>query len=139
MTKNITKTLVGRNRPEDDCTSARALERHYTVGEVAAMWGLSTNSVINLLRHQPGVLEFGPDEGFRTKPRKIRRVPESVLARIQRQICTGIVAAGGEPIFSARNAQRKIYRTRSVHIPEDWRARIDEAIERRNAQLDSRW
>jgi hypothetical protein len=92
------------------------------------MWGLSHSTVIRLLWRQPGVLEFGPDEGFRTKPHKVRRVPESVLARIQRQICTGIVPAGGEPIFSARNAQRKINRTRSVHIPIDWKTRRDEAI-----------
>lgn len=139
MTKNITKTLMCRDKTEWDAILGRALEQHYTIAEIAAMWGLSRNSVINLLWHQPGVLEFGPDEGFRSRPHKSRRVPESVLARIQRQICTGIVPPEGEPIRSARNAQRKIYRTRSVHIPEDWRARIDEAIERRNAQLDSRW
>ena len=38
MTKNITKTLMCRDKTEWDAILGRALEQHYTIAEIAAMW-----------------------------------------------------------------------------------------------------
>jgi hypothetical protein len=73
------------------------LERHYTVAEVAEMWGLSETKVRHLFRDAPGVLQTK----LRTlRPRKRQhvglRIPESVLIRVH-----------GEMAISARWRSRK--------------------------------
>jgi AraC-like DNA-binding protein len=59
-----------------------ATERHYSVSEIAALWGLSVRTITRMLEAETGILRIG-QEG---KPRKRRymtlRVPESVLCRI---------------------------------------------------------
>jgi hypothetical protein len=59
-----------------------ATERHYSVSEIAALWGLSVRTITRMLEGETGILRIG-QEG---KPRKRRymtlRVPESVLTRI---------------------------------------------------------
>jgi hypothetical protein len=66
----------------------RALERHYTVAEVAAAWGLSESKVRELFRDEPGVLQTQ----LRTlRPRKKRqnisvRIPETILLRVHARL-----------------------------------------------------
>ena len=60
-----------------------ALERHYSVGEVAQLWGWGETKVRDLFRKEPGVLQ----SKLRTlRPRKRQhvslRIPESVLLRV---------------------------------------------------------
>jgi hypothetical protein len=66
-----------------------ALETHFTVDELCQLWKLSRRTIIRLITDQPGVLEFGPDDDAYHKPHKTRRVPESVVVRIHRQLCAG--------------------------------------------------
>jgi hypothetical protein len=70
-----------------------ALEKHYSVPEVAALWGLSENKVRQLFRDAPGVLQ--------TQVRTIRarkrqnvslRIPESVLVRVHGQMSVRLAA-----------------------------------------------
>ncbi len=54
-------------------------ERHYSVTDVASLWGLSRDSVRRLFRREPGVLAIG--ERYVTL-----RIPESVLERVHRRL-----------------------------------------------------
>jgi hypothetical protein len=66
---------------------SRALMRHFTVGEIAALWGLSDDAVRNIFAQEPGVLMLGGQP----KPGKRRghvtlRIPEDVLQRVHRRL-----------------------------------------------------
>lgn len=70
-----------------------ALERHYSVPEIAEMWGLSPQTVREMFRNEPGVLQ--------TKLRTLRsgkrqnvafRIPETVLLRVHSRLSVGEVA-----------------------------------------------
>ena len=66
-------------------SSEIALERHYTVREIAKMWAVSENTARRTFEHEAGVLCFGPDESRFKRKRKLLRVPESVLIRVHQQ------------------------------------------------------
>ena len=70
-----------------------ALERHFTVAEVAALWGLSQDAIRKLFEREPGVLALGNEQGNEQGQRKRRyitlRIPESVVERIHRQYSLG--------------------------------------------------
>lgn len=60
-----------------------ALERHYTVAQIAELWGWSETKVREVFRDEPGVLQTQ----LRTlRPRKRQnvslRIPESVMLRV---------------------------------------------------------
>jgi hypothetical protein len=64
-------------------------ERHYTVAEISQMWQLSPDSVRRLFEREPGVLALGSGRSPGCKRRYTTlRVPESVLARVHRRLCT---------------------------------------------------
>ena len=71
-------------------TVSPALERHYTVAEVAKIWGWSETKVREVFRDEPGVLQTK----LRTlRPRKREnvalRIPESVLLRVHARMSVG--------------------------------------------------
>ena len=57
-----------------------ALEPHYTVPQIVAMWGYSDDYIRGVFRHVPGVLQ--------TQLRKHTTlpVPESVMVRVHREL-----------------------------------------------------
>jgi transcriptional regulator GlxA family with amidase domain len=54
-------------------------ERHYSVNDVAQLWGLSRDSVRRIFRREPGVLVIG--DKYVTL-----RIPDSVLERVHRRL-----------------------------------------------------
>jgi hypothetical protein len=63
-----------------------ALEPHYSIQEVAEIWGLCENSVRELFKNEPGVVKLE-----RPRPRHKRRyitvrIPLSVLERVHRRM-----------------------------------------------------
>ena len=56
-------------------------ERHYTVGELAAMWHLSTEFVRQIVQNEPGVTEWVRQQPGRRRYR-VLRVPQSVVERV---------------------------------------------------------
>jgi hypothetical protein len=67
-------------------TKDMATERHYTEAEIAKMWHMHRKTVHKIFDGQPGVLEWGK-EGSRTKrPHRSRRIPESVVLRVHRDL-----------------------------------------------------
>lgn len=62
-----------------------ALERHYTVPEVAGLWGVSEKTVRRLFEGEDGVLRWGSDETLRKRGYHNLRIPQSVLIRVHRR------------------------------------------------------
>jgi hypothetical protein len=62
-----------------------SFERHYSVDELASLWGMSDDFVRRLFRDEPGVVVF-----FKYTPGKrtyrVLRVPESIAERVHRRM-----------------------------------------------------
>lgn len=63
-----------------------ALEKHYSVLEVAKLWSLSENTVRRMFTGEPGVVEWGSEETRFKRAYKTMRIPESVLQRVHRRL-----------------------------------------------------
>jgi hypothetical protein len=64
-----------------------ALERHYTVDEVAKLWGVHPETIRKLFRDCPGVLKIGGGFGRKKSTREYctLRIPESVVRRVHQE------------------------------------------------------
>lgn len=62
-----------------------ALERHFTVPEVARCWGMSEKSVRRFFANEPGVLRWGSPETRKKRGYCNLRIPESVLIRVHQR------------------------------------------------------
>ncbi len=72
-------------------------ERHYSVTDVAKLWGLSRDSVRRIFRREPGVMVIG--DRYVTL-----RIPESVLERVHRRLSN---ADNGQKTRSWMSAQKQ--------------------------------
>lgn len=61
-----------------------ALERHYTVLELASIWNVSHMTIRRMFESEPGVLVFGSEEQRYGRKRTTMRIPESVAIRVHR-------------------------------------------------------
>jgi transcriptional regulator GlxA family with amidase domain len=72
------------------CSSAplpAAFERHFTVDELAGLWGLSRDSVIRIFEREPGVVIVQTPKGNRgRRGYRTLRIPESVALRVHRRM-----------------------------------------------------
>ena len=59
-----------------------AHERDYTQQAIAEMWHLHRKTVDKMFDGQPGVLEFGTEEGRFKRGRRSRCIPESVMLHV---------------------------------------------------------
>jgi AraC-like DNA-binding protein len=67
-------------------------ERHYSVKELAQMWGLSPTAIRRMFRNEPGVLRFGKENKGHQRNYVTLRIPASVAERVyQRCSCPGLV------------------------------------------------
>jgi len=62
-----------------------ALEKHYSVPEVAELWHVSEKTVRRLFEHEGGVLQWGSPETLRKRGYQNLRIPESVLIRVHQR------------------------------------------------------
>lgn len=71
--------------------SAPAVERHYTIQEIAELWKVSAMTVRRCFEDQPGVLKlsFGRRLAGKGRPHVTLRIPESVLERFYQQRSAG--------------------------------------------------
>jgi len=76
---------IERKQPERVSLQSIALERHYTVPEVAELWGMSEKSVRRLFAEESGVLRWGTSETLRKRGYCNLRIPESVLIRVHQR------------------------------------------------------
>ena len=80
-----------RNSPtplERSSSHASFGERHYSVKEVAEMWGLSADSIRRLFDDEPGVLVIGDRNHQRKRRYHTLRIPQSVIERVHRRMCS---------------------------------------------------
>ena len=63
-----------------------ALEKHYTVAEVAGLWSLSEDTIRKLFRDDPAVLKIGLGEKLHKRGYVVLRIPESVVLRIHERL-----------------------------------------------------
>lgn len=61
-------------------------EKHYSVSELARLWGLSPKTIRRLFSEEPGVVEIGTEESRSRRVYKTRRIPESVVQRVHRRL-----------------------------------------------------
>jgi predicted transcriptional regulator len=59
-----------------------AFEKHYTVREIAARWGLSDDTIRKIFRNEKGVLRNNGVNGRIKGKRWQMLIPESVLQRV---------------------------------------------------------
>lgn len=71
-----------------------AVEQHYTVEQVAELWGVSAQSVRRLFEDVEGVLKLSFPRQINRKraPKVTLRIPASVLARVHEQRSHGFRA-----------------------------------------------
>ena len=73
-------------RGHDQSSPTPALERHYSVGEVAQLWNLSVRTVKKMFWNEPGILRWGNEETRFKRSYITIRIPESALQRVHRQL-----------------------------------------------------
>jgi hypothetical protein len=78
-------------------------EQHYSLKQLAGLWNLSTDTIRNLIRHEPGVLRLeglGPSVGKRSYT--TYSIPDSVATRIHQRLTQQPL----QPILSGRHPRR---------------------------------
>ena len=63
-----------------------ALEKHFTISEVASLWQLSEDTIRKIFRDQPGVLKIGSAEKRRKRGYIVLRIPETVLQKVHAEL-----------------------------------------------------
>lgn len=63
-----------------------ALERHYSIIEIALMWCLSKQTVTKYFMDEPGVLKHGNPPTRKRRTYTTLRVPESVMIRVHTRL-----------------------------------------------------
>jgi hypothetical protein len=79
--------------------SSSALERHYRVRALAALWGFSDNTIIRLFAAEPGVIRL--ESGTGRRKYTTLSIPESVALRVHQRLSQESLEAhlaGGNPL-----------------------------------------
>lgn len=63
-----------------------ALERHFSVNEVAEMWNISDDTVRRLFRDEPGVLKIAHSYSRLKRGYEVLRMPESVVIKVHEKL-----------------------------------------------------
>lgn len=68
-------------------TSAPALEKHYSIAEIAEKWALSEKTVRRMFENEPGILAWGSKGSVGKRAYRSMRIPESIMIRIHQRVC----------------------------------------------------
>jgi hypothetical protein len=63
-----------------------ALERHYSIGEIAALWNLSEDTTRALFRDEPDVVRIGTPLKRRKRAYITLRIPESIVQKVHEKL-----------------------------------------------------
>ena len=66
--------------------SAVALEKHYSVPQLAKIWFLSENTVRRIFLEEPGVLKLSHKETRHKRRYTTLRIPERIAQRVHRRL-----------------------------------------------------
>ena len=61
-------------------------EQHYTVSQIAALWGLDTDTVRPLFKNRPGVLKIKRQSTTRKRSYTSLRIPASIAAEVREEM-----------------------------------------------------
>jgi len=78
---NIFPSPLRMNPTETIC-----IERHYTVAQIAEMWGYSTDTIRRTFENEPGVIGIGKRLTVRKRRHITIRIPESVLRQVHHRL-----------------------------------------------------
>jgi hypothetical protein len=104
-----------------------ALEKHYSVAEIATLWNLSEDSIRNIFRDEPGVLKIGSSFKRRKRGYVVLRIPESILQKVHESL------RKAEPRAFARVAEP------AAQITERVCESSDEKLAQEQAAMRQRW
>ena len=69
---------------------ASALEKHYSLKEIAVLWHMSVSGARKLFEGRPDVIRFGHRERLKKRQYISVRVPESTLQRVHAELLRGV-------------------------------------------------
>jgi len=72
--------------PLPEQPASAATQRHFSVREVACLWGLGPDAVRDLFMKEPGVLVIGHERSRNKRAYRTLRIPESVVQRVHRRL-----------------------------------------------------
>ncbi|MCU1321267.1 MAG: hypothetical protein JWM43_916 [Acidobacteriaceae bacterium] len=75
-----------RAHPTSNASSSVALEKHYSVPELAKIWFLSENTVRRIFLDEPGVLKLAHEETRYKRRYTTLRIPERIAHRVHRRL-----------------------------------------------------
>jgi hypothetical protein len=75
-----TPSLLPNSR--EDVAKPNWHERHYSPQELGAIWGLSHDSIIRLVKNETGILKLCPPHRRGVRKRVTYRIPESVATKV---------------------------------------------------------
>jgi hypothetical protein len=81
MVQATNQTILVRARQIVNPNSAVALEKHYSVPELAKIWFLSENTVRRIFLEEPGVLKLAHKETRHKMRYTTLRIPERIALR----------------------------------------------------------
>jgi hypothetical protein len=81
-----THSGAAKHGPDGAAASSSALEPHFSIADVAALWNLSDDVVRDIFRHEDGVLGIGTVSSRGKRRYMTLRIPASVLERVHRQM-----------------------------------------------------
>jgi hypothetical protein len=93
-----------------DITGGVAVERHYRVKEIVALWGFSRSTVSGLFRNEEGVIRLGDRHVSLS-------IPESVLLRVHERLGNRPKASAGilrDVIRMGKCEKRKIIKLKRL-------------------------
>ncbi len=68
------------------CIEDASREKHYSIHEISKLWGLSEKTIRRIFQNERGVVELGTEESRSKRAYITRRIPESVMRRVHRQL-----------------------------------------------------
>jgi hypothetical protein len=81
------KTANATNPP----APSSAMEKHFTLEQIAEAWGISVRNARRIFRDVPGVADLTVHRSLTTRSYQVLRVPASVAARVHEQRSAGFV------------------------------------------------
>lgn len=80
-------SIEARSAPRlTDGSDNFSTEKHYSIGELAALWALSEKTIRRMFENEPGVLRWGSEETRFKRAYTTLRIPETVVLRVHRQL-----------------------------------------------------
>jgi hypothetical protein len=67
-------------------SGAPAFEKHFSVQELAVLWGLSERTIRRIFAAEPGVVSWGRTESRSKRAYRTVRIPGSVAQRVYRKL-----------------------------------------------------